>query len=225
MSANAGEVAQKARLPFPPVVLAIAGCSGSGKTTLAAELARELDGTHFPLDHYYRDLAHLPLEERFKQNFDDPELMEVPLLAAQIAALARGEPIERPLYDFTTHTRVRGRTETIAPGAFLIVEGLFALYYAALLPLYRLRIYVDAPDELCFERRLKRDVEQRGRTAESVKRQYEATVRPSSIMYVRPSATNAGLIVDGTGALDWKVERVVAEMRNLGLLARTALPE
>jgi uridine kinase len=210
------------RLPFPPVVLGIAGCSGSGKTTLAAELARELDGTHFPLDHYYLDLAHLPLEERFRQNFDDPELIEIPLLAAHVAALARGEAIERPLYDFTAHTRVRGSYETIAPRAFLLVEGLFALHYQALLPLYHLRVYIDTPDDLCFERRLKRDIEQRGRTPESVRRQYEVTVRPAGLAFVRPSAARADLIVDGTGALDWKVERVVAELWKMGLLARPA---
>jgi len=223
VSQKASDIAEQTpRLPFPPVVLGIAGCSGSGKTTLAAELARELDGTHFPLDHYYRDLAHLALEERFKQNFDDPELMEEALLISQVAALARGEAIERPLYDFRTHSRVPGRSETIAPGAFVLVEGLFALHYRRLLPLYHLRIYIDAPDGLCFERRLKRDIEQRGRTEESVRRQYEATVRPSSIAYVRPSAANADLIVDGTGALDWKVERIVAELRGRGLLARIA---
>ena len=207
------------RLPFPPIVLGIAGCSGSGKTTLAIELARELHGTHFPLDHYYRDLAYLPLAERFQQNFDDPELIELPLLTAQIAALAQGKAIERPLYDFTTHTRVQDRTETIAPGAFLIVEGLFALYYPALLPLYHLRIYIDTADDLCFERRMKRDIEQRGRTAESVRRQYEATVRPAGLKYVRPSAARADLCVDGAGALDWKVERVLNELRARGLLA------
>jgi uridine kinase len=210
-------------LPFPPVVLGIAGCSGSGKTTLAAELARELNGTHFPIDHYYRDLAHLPLAERFKQNFDDPELIEHRLLAAHVAALAKGEAIERPLYDFATHTRVAGRTEKIAAGALLIVEGLFALHYEELLPHYQLRIYIDTPDGLCFERRLKRDVEQRGRTAESVRLQYEATVRPAGIAFVRPSAANADLVVDGTGALDWKVERVVTELRRRELLARTRL--
>lgn len=206
------------RLPFPPVVLGIAGCSGSGKTTLAAELARELDGIHFPLDHYYRDLAHMPLAERLRQNFDDPELIEHALLAAHVAALARGETIERPLYDFTTYTRILGRTEQIAAGAILIVEGLFALHYAELLPLYHLRIYIDTPDELCFERRLRRDIEQRGRTAESVRLQYEATVRPAGLAFVRPSAARADLVVDGSGALDWKVERVVLELRKRGLL-------
>lgn len=209
------------RLPFPPVVVGIAGCSGSGKTTLAAELARELRGTHFPLDHYYRDLAHLPLAERLRQNFDDPALIESSLLALHIAALARGESIERPLYDFSTYTRVLDRTERITPSSFLVVESLFALYYTELLPLYNFRVYIDTPDELCFERRLKRDVEERGRTPESVRRQYEATVRPSSLTYVRPSAANADLVVDGTGALDWKVERVLTELRNSGLLVGT----
>jgi uridine kinase len=205
-----------------PVVVGIAGCSGSGKTTMAAELAHALGGIHFHLDNYYRDLAHLPHEERMRQNFDDPELIEINLLAAQVAALARGESIERPLYDFSTHTRVPGRTQHVAASPFLIVEGLFALHYPELLPLYNLRVFIDTPDDLCFERRMKRDIEQRGRTPDSVKLQYEATVRPASVRFVRPSAMNADLVIDGSGALDWKVERVIAELRNRGLLAGAA---
>jgi uridine kinase len=210
------------RLPFPPVVLGIAGCSGSGKTTLAAELAHTLGGIHFHLDNYYRDLGHMPLSERIKKNFDDPAMIESPLLAADVAALARGKTIERPIYDFATHTRVVGQTERVAAGAFLVVEGLFALHYPELLPLYNLRVYVDTPDSLCFERRMKRDTEQRGRTPESIRQQYEATVRPASIAFVRPSAANADLQIDGTDALDWKVERVLAELRVRGLLSGIA---
>ncbi len=206
------------RLPFPPAVLGVAGCSGSGKTTLAGELARTLDGIHFPIDHYYIDLSHMPLPERPRQNFDDPALIESSLLADHVAALARGESIARPVYDFSTFTRVTGSTEPVHPAPVLIVEGLFALAYPALLPYYALRIYVEAPDAVCFERRMRRDMEERGRTAESVRNQYEATVRPSSITYVRPSAANADLIVDGNGALDWKVERVISELRKRGLL-------
>jgi uridine kinase len=216
---GSGDEAVDAKRPaISPVVLGIAGCSGSGKTTLAAELARELDGTHFPIDHYYRDLSHLPWPERFRQNFDDPELIEHALLGDHVAALARGEAIERPLYDFATHTRVAGRTERIAASGFLIVEGLFALHYQELLPLYHLGIFIETPDGLCFDRRLKRDIEQRGRTAESVRQQYEETVRPAAIDFVQPSAERADLVVDGTGALDWKVERVVRELRKRGLL-------
>jgi len=215
-------VSRTKHLPFPPVVLAIAGCSGSGKTTLAAELARTLGEVHFHFDNYYRDLSHLPLAERAKENFDDPALIESSLLIEHVAALARGEAIERPLYDFATYIRIADETETFRPGPFVLVEGLFALYYAELLPLYQLRVFIDSPDELCFERRLKRDMEQRGRTPESVRRQYEDTVRPASFAYVRPSAANADLTVDGTGALDWKVERVMAEMRSRGLLLGAA---
>ena len=204
-------------LPFPPVVVGIAGCSGSGKTTLAAELARERGGIHFPIDHYYRDLSHLPPAERPLQNFDDPALIESSLLGAQVAALARGEAIQRPLYDFSTHTRVADQTETIRPESYLFVEGLFALAYAELLPLYHLRIYVETADDLCFERRLRRDVVERGRTPESVRRQYEATVRPSSITFVRPTRAHADLVVDGADALDWKVEQVLAALRQRGL--------
>jgi uridine kinase len=213
---------QKVNAHKRPVAIAIAGCSGSGKTTLASELARTLGGIHFHLDNYYLDLGHLPFEQRTRQNFDDPALIESSLLARDVAALAGGQAIERPVYDFATYTRVNDRTERVEPAPFLIVEGLFALYYPELLPLYQLRVYIDTPDGLCFERRLKRDIEQRGRTPESVEKQYEATVRPSSIAFVRPSASYADLVVDGTGALDWKIERIITELREQGLLTGIA---
>ncbi len=206
------------RLPFPPKIIGIAGASGSGKTTLAIELARELDGVHFPLDNYYFDLSHLPPAERAKENFDDPALIESSLLVAHVAALGRGETIKRPLYDFSHHIRVPDRTETMQPGAFVLVEGLFALYYQEMLPLFQLRIYIDTPDDVCFGRRMRRDTIERGRTPESVRKQYDATVRPSSIAFVRPSAANADLVIDGSVALDWKVEQALSKMRECGLL-------
>jgi uridine kinase len=217
------ETGRSARLPFPPVVVGIAGCSGSGKTTLTAAMARTLGGIHFHTDTYYRDLAHMPLEERARQNFDHPSLIESPLLVTHLAALARGEAIERPLYDFASYTRVLGPngialTETVRPSAYLLVEGIFALHFTELLPFYNLRVYIDTPDELCFERRLQRDIAERGRTPELVRQQYDATVRPSSLAFVRPSAANADLSVDGTGALDWKVEQILAQMNRRGLL-------
>ena len=209
---------RESRLPFPPVVIAIAGCSGSGKTTLAAELAHMLGGVHFHFDHYYRDLGHMSFPERAEQNFDDPAMIEHELLARHVADLAAGRAVERPIYDFATHTRVPGAVDRFAPGPYLVVEGLFALYYAELLPLYHLRVYIDTPDPLCYERRLKRDTEQRGRTPESVRHQYDATVRPSSLHWVRPSSVHAELMVDGQDALDWKVEQVLSELRRRGLL-------
>jgi uridine kinase len=222
MSEEANDPKAMLRLPFPPVVLGIAGCSGSGKTTLASELAHTLGGIHFHLDNYYRDLGHMPFSERIQQNFDDPAMIEHELLAADVAELAKGNSIDRPLYDFATHTRVVDRTERVTPGSFLVVEGLFALYYEELLPLYHLRVYIDTPDPLCFERRLKRDTEERGRTPESVKQQYDSTVRPSSLHFVRPSSSHSDLQLDGRDHLDWKLERVITELKTRGLLSGAA---
>lgn len=202
-----------------PVVVGIAGCSGSGKTSLARALAASLGGTHFPLDHYYRDLGHLPLEERCQQDFDHPSMLEAELLTSHIAALASGRGIERPLYDFATHTRVRNQTEYIAPGRFVLVDGIFALHYDALRSLYGLSVYVEAPDDVCYQRRLARDVRERGRSPESVAGQYAKTVRPMAEMFVRPSAAHADLIVDGTSSLDWSLEQVLSQLQKRQLLA------
>jgi uridine kinase len=199
-------------------MLAVAGASGSGKTTLAAELARTLGGLHFSLDTYYRDLSDLPVAERALQNFDDPSMIELPLLTAHLEALARGETIERPLYSFGEYIRIPGQTETIRPESVVVVEGLFTLYFPQLRPLYQLSVFVDTADDVCFERRLKRDMEERGRSPESVRQQYDATVRPCGLAFVRPLIDFAGLIVDGTDPLDFKVEQVVSTLRKRRLL-------
>jgi uridine kinase len=213
-------ISESGRLPFPPVMMAVAGASGSGKTTLAVELARTLGGLHFSLDTYYRDLGHLPMEERALQNFDDPAMIDVSLLALHISALAQGHEIERPLYSFAEYTRARGKTETIQPGALVVVEGLFALYFPELRPYFQFSVYLDTPDDVCFARRLKRDVEERGREPESVRRQYNATVRPCSLAFVRPLIDFADLVVEGTDSLDFKVELVVSALKKRGLLSR-----
>ena len=140
-----------------------------------------------------------------------------------LRALAHGDSIERPVYDFSPRTRACPTAPSrSAPARFSSSKGYSRSTIRNCLPLYQLRVYIDTPEELCFERRLKRDIEERGRTSSRLRSQYESTVRPSSVSYVRPSAVNADLIVDGAGALDWKVERVMAEMRDRGLLARAS---
>ena len=208
------------RLPFPPVMLAVAGASGSGKSTLAAELARTLGGQHFSLDSYYRDLAHLPFEERTRKNFDDPAMIDVALLTRHLTALAEGREIARPVYDFAAYTTVPGKAESFLPGRLVVVEGLFTLYFPELRPLYQLSVFVDTPDDICFARRLKRDVEERGRVAESVRQQYDATVRPCGIAFVRPLVDFADLVIDGSDPLDYKVELVMSALKKRGLLGR-----
>jgi uridine kinase len=205
-------------LPQRPLILGIAGCSGSGKTTLARELTQQLSATLLPLDFYYICLSHLPPDERALQNFDHPDSLEHTLLARHVADLADGRPIERPIYDFTTHTRVRDRTETVASSPVLIVEGILALHYPSLRSLFDFSIYVNAPNQICLNRRIYRDMRERGRTEESVRAQFDATAKPMADLYVIPSAQHASITVQGTEALDWSVEQVLQRLHQLGLL-------
>ncbi len=200
------------------MLLAIAGPSGSGKTTLAQELARELEGTHFPLDNYYRDLSSTPPEERAQVNFDDPRQIEHELLLEHLQALAAGKPIDRPTYDFATHTRITDKTVRMQESHMLILDGVWALHWPAIRALAQLRVYVDTPDAVCLERRLRRDVRERGRVEEQVRAHYAATVRPMAERWVLPSAQWADVVVDGAGSLDWSVEQVLGALRGRGLL-------
>lgn len=201
-----------------PILIGIAGCSGSGKTTLASELATQLSATLFPLDLYYRDLSQFPLDERDKRNFDHPDSLESELFIRHIRDLAQGKTIQRPVYDFSRHARVAGAFDPITPKSFVIVEGILALHYSELPPLYHFSIYVDAPNELCLKRRIYRDMRERGRTEESVRAQFEATARPMAELYVLPSRRHASLIVQGTDSLDWSIEQVFNGLRKAKLL-------
>jgi len=200
-----------------PLVLAIAGCSGSGKTTLARELAIQLDATLFPLDLYYRDLSQFPLDSRHKRNFDHPDSLESELIIEHVRGLASGQKIRRPVYDFKTHSRVAGAFDTIVPAAVVIVEGILALHFDELLPLYDFSIYVNAPNEICLKRRIYRDMIERGRTEQSVREQFDATARPMADLYVVPSAARASLVVEGTDSLDWSVEQILQRLHQAGL--------
>ncbi|HMH12724.1 MAG TPA: uridine kinase [Edaphobacter sp.] len=208
---------QQLLLPQCPLILGIAGCSGSGKTTLARELTSQLNATLLPLDFYYRCLSHLPPDDRALQNFDHPDSLEHTLLAHHVHTLSEGRSIQRPIYDFSTHTRVPNRTETITPTQVLIVEGILALHYESLRNLYDFSIYVNAPNQICLGRRIYRDMRERGRTEESVRAQFEATAKPMAHLYVLPSATHATITVEGTDALDWSIEQVLRRLHQLGL--------
>jgi uridine kinase len=205
-------------LPRRPLVLGIGGCSGSGKTTLAAELATQLDATLFPMDLYYRDLSQFPLDSRHKQNFDHPDSLESELIIEHVRALAEGRAIQRPVYDFKTHSRVAGAFYHIAPTDVVIVEGILALHFDELVQCYDFSIYVNAPHDVCLARRIHRDVRERGRTEESVRVQFEATAQPMADLYVVPSAARASVTVEGTDALDWSVEQILQRLHHARLL-------
>lgn len=207
-------------LPQRPILIGIAGCSGSGKTTLARELATQLDGIVFPLDLYYRDLAHFPLDSRDKQNFDHPDSLESELFIEHLRDLRLGRTIQRPVYDFSHHTRVPNAFEPVEPARVIVVEGILALHYDELVPLYDFSVYVDAPNQICLKRRIYRDMRERGRTEESVRAQFEATAKPMADLYVLPSQTRATIKVGGTDALDWSIEQIFRELRTRNILPR-----
>ena len=192
-----------------PRLLGIAGPSCSGKTELARWLSRGTGAHILNLDHYYKDLAHLPLEVRARTNFDEPASVDSLRIFADAGQLAAGHSIRAPLYDFSTHARAAG-DEVIEPGSLVILEGLFALYWPELRALLDFKLYVDAPDEVCFDRRLKRDVAERGRTPDSVHWQFEETVKPMAHLHILPTMAHADLVLSGLDPLDESCHQALA---------------
>lgn len=195
-----------------PYLIGIAGPSGAGKSYLAEHLARALSpAAIIPLDAYYPDLSALSIAERSRLNFDDPALLDAPLLTAQLTALAHGQSVRVPVYDFAQHTRSR-ETRLVAPVRFVIVEGLFTLYWPELRSLLQTKVYVDMSDPICLERRLARDVQERGRTAASVEHQFQLSVRPMAALHVRPTAGFADVLVRGDMPIANEVAAVMAHI-------------
>ena len=198
-----------------PLVVGIAGGSGSGKTTVVAEIVRAIGADRVTVLHqdaYYRDNSHLSAEERARLNYDHPDAFDTPLLVQHIEALRRGEAVESPVYDFTTHSRL-SETEHKPARAVIVVEGILILYEPELRQLMDIRIFVDTDADVRLIRRLQRDVAERGRTVESVIRQYVATVRPMHLEFVQPSMRYADVIIPEGGYNRVAVEMVVARIK------------
>jgi uridine kinase len=180
-----------------PHIIGIAGPSSSGKTELARQLAAKLPGTSIvSLDSYYRGMPEIPLEARKKVNFDHPDALEWPLLHQHLQALVEGQPCDEPVYSFSEYARTP-LTKRIEPSEFVIVEGLFVFHWPELRGLLDTKIYVETDPGVCFNRRLRRDVAERGRSPQSVCEQYQRTVRPSAEWFVIPTRKFADLVVSG----------------------------
>jgi len=191
-----------------PYLIAIAGGSGSGKSWLAAWLASQLPAIIVPLDAYYRDLSTLELAVRAHQNFDIPEALDWDLIVRQVEMLAQGQEIDRPVYDFATHTR-SAAVERIHPGEFAIIEGLFALYDERVRRLCGTKVFLSVEDSTCLGRRMERDIRHRGRTRDSVIAQYAGTVRPMYKRHVVPTRAFADLVLCGEDLVE-KLAAVVS---------------
>lgn len=200
-----------------PVVIGIAGGSGSGKSTVLQHIIRAFGTDPIAvLDHdaYYRDLSHLPPDERAQFNFDHPDALETDLMCEHLDRLTAGETIEKPVYDFTTHTR-QSETETIEPRPVILIEGILVLAERSLEKRMDIRIYVDAADDIRLMRRIRRDMEERGRTIEGILRQYERTVRPMHLEFVEPSKREADVIIPRGGHNEVAIEMVMSRIQDL----------
>ncbi|CAM2737486.1 uridine kinase [Erysipelothrix tonsillarum] len=181
-----------------PIVIGIAGGSASGKSSIAKKLKKHFDETQkvviIKMDDYYKDQSHLPMEERLETNYDHPFAFDMDLLVADVKALKNGVSINKPVYDFMNHTRSQ-YSEEIQCNDVIVLEGLMTLDDARLRDLLDIKVFVDAPADIRFIRRLVRDVNKRGRTLDHVIEQYMSTVRIMHEQFVEPSKRYADIII------------------------------
>lgn len=197
--------------------IGVAGGTGSGKTTVAGEILRRVGREKIVTvnqDRYYLNLAHLDERERIHHNFDHPAAIEEALLVEHVGLLKRGRTAELPIYDFTRHVRT-DKTETVEPQPVILIEGILILAIPALRGLLDVKIFVDTDADLRFIRRLRRDMDERGRSLESVVEQYQATVRPMHLEFVEPSKRWADIIIPEGGYNTVALDLVISRIRQM----------
>jgi uridine kinase len=179
------------------LLIGICGGTGAGKTTLARKIVAQFGKQRVSLldtDSYYVDRSHIPLEKRHHFNFDHPDALDIPLLVSHLQSLKSGHPIEKQVYDFTTHTR-KHDTVKVEARDIIVVDGILIFAISEVCGLFDIKIFIDEEADVRLLRRLQRDVTERGRTIESVARQYLETVRPMHIKYVAPSKAKADIVL------------------------------
>lgn len=197
-----------------PLILGIAGGTGSGKTTIADRIAAGMGTALCRLDHdsYYRDHPELSFEDRQRINFDHPDALDNALLAAHLDALRAGQAIEKPSYDFQTHRRTTTLTR-LEPAPLVLVEGILCLAIPALREHFDVKIFVDTAADIRLMRRIRRDLEVRGRSFEEVRAQYLQTVRPMHLAFVEPSKRYADIIIPEGGNNQIAIELLLGHLR------------
>lgn len=200
-----------------PILVGIAGGTGAGKSTIATALVRPLPaGSVVVIEHdsYYRDRPDLRPEERAKMNYDHPDALDNDLFLEHLQLLRAGQPIEKPIYDFVTHRRME-TTERVIPHPVVVIEGILIFTEKRLRDLMDIKLFVDTPADIRVLRRVKRDIRDRGRDFDSVRRQYYDTVRPMHLEFVEPTKQFADLIIPegGGGNLEIALDVITGRLR------------
>lgn len=197
------------------LVIGVAGGTGSGKTTLTRKLVQRFGNNASVVSHdnYYKAHSGLTYEERSRLNYDSPEAFDTDLMVKQLKQLIAGRPIDCPIYDFTVHNR-SAETKRIEPAPIVIVEGILIFCFPKLCELFDLKLFMDADADVRVLRRVKRDVVERGRSIESVEKQYLETVKPMHDRYVEPSKRMADLIIPQGGHNLVALEMIIEGIRN-----------
>jgi uridine kinase len=198
-----------------PFVIGVAGGTGSGKTTVINRIKEQYGGDIAILDHdsYYKDLAHLSPEERAEFNFDHPNSLESELMVKHLDALIAGKAVEKPMYNFSSHSR-KTDTENIAPKAVIVVEGILIFTEPELLKRMNLKLFVDTDSDIRLIRRIRRDTLERGRSLDAILKQYEKHVRQMHLEFVEPSKRVADVIIPRGGHNDAAMEMVFSHIDN-----------
>lgn len=203
------------------IIIAIAGASASGKSLIASTIHKELrdelsceDIGIISEDSYYKDQTHLAFEERIKTNYDHPNSMDRDLLLQHLRALKAGQAVDIPVYSYVEHTRT-GKTTHFKPKKVIILEGILLLTDERIRQEASISVFVDTPLDICFIRRLKRDMEERGRSLQSVVDQYRATVRPMFLQFIEPSKQYADIVVPRGGKNRIAINMLKAQIRHL----------
>jgi uridine kinase len=198
-----------------PFIVGIAGGSGSGKSTVARNVAQALDAdsvAFIDMDAYYRNFSHIPIEERRQINWDHPDAFDWRLLVSQLAQLASGEAIEKPVYDFVTHTRREHRV-LVPPARVVVIDGILLFADARVRELCDIKVFVDADADIRLIRRIRRDMNKRGRPLDEILDQYLTTVQPMHLEFVEPSKRYADVIVPRGGKNSVAIDMIVAKIQ------------
>jgi uridine kinase len=202
---------------MPRMIIGICGGTGSGKTTVAKKIIAaigESSVAYIQQDSYYRNLDAMPLDFRHQVNFDHPDAIDGELLLNQVEALRAGQCIDRPVYDFVTHSRAPGIVRVV-PLPVIIVEGILVFFDPNMRRLMDIKIFVDCDADIRFIRRLERDLRERGRTVGSVMEQYLATVRPMHLEFVEPSKRYADVILPEGGFNEVGIDLIIGKIRSV----------